>query len=360
MAVKNEETQAAATQIEELVKTDPQLQQLREQGNALHPSVGQGKGDTGWQHARQQINLQIADRLEQLGVPLPKDYKLNLQSGDVDFQNWWERNWDKVVATALVGVATAGIASAATAGGAGLAGGAGGGAGAGIGETGAITGLAGSGLEAGATAGGAAAAGGGAASSAALEGSAVQGITPELAGSLGADSAAGTGIAGAGSAGSILGRAAPYINKAAPILGGMAKAGADANAARDRILPSMESAQIARDKFALDAPTTRLTQSVRSSAIKNAAPVAVNWAGPGSGLKGQVPNFSGGYQNALANLDPETKQLAEATLHKDLQDQLAGKDDQSRWLDQFGKTSVQDKIVGGAATAAQLYAGVKK
>jgi hypothetical protein len=176
---------------------------------------------------------------------------------------------------------------------------------------------------------------------------------------IGADVASTASAAsGAETAGSILSQAAPYIKKAAPILGGMAKAGAEANANRDRILPSMEGAQLSRDKFALEAPTTRMDQSMRASAIKNAAPVAVNWGGPGSGLRGQVPSFTGGYQGALANLDPQTRQLAETILQKDLQDQLAGTDDDTKWLDQFGKTSTKDKIVGGLATGANIYSGI--
>lgn len=211
---------------------------------------------------------------------------------------------------------------------------------------------------------GAGAGGGGAASgleaAQALEAGATEGITPALAGSLGADSMAGTGIGASSILGKVGGIASQMTGKVAPILGNMAKSGADANARRDQILPQMESAQLARDKFALDAPGTRLKQSVQGSILKSASPTKVNWGGPGSGLRGEVPTFTGGFSGALANIDPQTRALAEQVMHQDLQDQLAGKDDQTKYLDQFGHTSPMDKIVGGASTVASLYSAYKR
>lgn len=188
---------------------------------------------------------------------------------------------------------------------------------------------------------------------------AVAGITPQLAGTLGEGAVVGSGIEGAdgilGGIKGIAGKVSPYLDKLGPVLGNMAKAGAEANANRDRILPSMEAAQLARDKYALEAPSTRMSQSVKASILKNAQPSNVNWAGPGSGARGQVPTFTGGFTGALANLDPETRQLADTVLHKDLQDQLAGKDDSTRWLDQFGHESAMDKIIGGASTGVNIW-----
>lgn len=222
--------------------------------------------------------------------------------------------------------------------------------------------------------GGSAAAGGGAAAAGEagiLPSTATVGATGALApgatSAMAAGDAAGMFTAGgagtaAGAGGSILGgikgiagKVSPYLDKLGPVLGNMAKAGAEANANRDRILPSMEAAQLARDKFALDAPGTRMSQSLEASILKNAQPSNVNWAGPGSGARGQVPTFTGGFTGALANLDPETRQLADTVLHKDLQDQLAGGDDATKWLDQFGHESAMDKIIGGASTGVNIW-----
>lgn len=215
--------------------------------------------------------------------------------------------------------------------------------------------------------GGGAAAGGAVEAGAVLPSTATVGATgalaPGLTGSMAAGDAAGMfgGAAGAAGAGSsILGTVDKYAGKVAPILGNMAKAGAEANANRDRILPSMESAQLARDKFALEAPGTRMGQSLKASILKNVQPSHVDWGGPGSGLRGQVPTFTGGFTGALANLDPETRQLADTVLHKDLQDQLAGGDDSTRWLDQFGKESLKDKIIGGASTGASIWDAIRR
>jgi hypothetical protein len=172
--------------------------------------------------------------------------------------------------------------------------------------------------------------------------------------------AGGTGLGtGLATGGSILDKVKASAGKLSPILGNMAKAGADANAQRDRLLPSMESAKLARDKFALDAPGTRLSQSVKSSILKSASPTQINWAGPGSGLKGQIPSFTGGFSGALSNMDPQAKALADEILHKNLTDQLAGKDSQTTFLDQFGHESPMDKIIGGASTASSVWDAVK-
>lgn len=183
----------------------------------------------------------------------------------------------------------------------------------------------------------------------------------ESGGYIGAD-VAGTAAAAEGGS-SILGTAGSLLSKAnkiAPILGGMATSGSKANQLRDSLAPGQEGAKLARDKYALEAPSTRLSQSVRSGILNTVQPTSVKWNGPGSGLRGEVPTFEGGYSGALQNIDPQTKALAQEVMRKTLQDQLAGKDDETPFLDQVGKTSTLDKVVGGASTAANLYAGYKK
>ncbi len=203
-------------------------------------------------------------------------------------------------------------------------------------------------------AGGAAATG--AEAAAGVEAGAVAGITPELAGGLGTGAVAGPGIAGVeGLGGGILPQVADAAKKVQPILGGMAKAGADANANRDRIMPSAESVKLARDKYALEAPSTRMTQSSKASILKGLQPAKTTWAGPGSGARGEMPTFSGGIPNAVSGMDPRAKELADGILTKNLQDQLAGKDAETPYLDKIGTTSATDKAVGAGAIGASIF-----
>ena len=307
--------------VSQFIDTSPEAQALLEQYGNDPAIVGIKNGARPNPLALRKMG-EFKQRMDQLlqskGMEMPHDFYYNLQNGGVEKQGFLSRNANWLMYIPLA-VAGGGVAAGVAAGGAAGAAGASS-AGGGIGETAAVT-----------------------------------GVTPAIGGSLGTGATAGTGIGT-----SILSKAGPYAEKLAPILGGMAKSGAEANQNRDRILPSMEHAQLARDKYALDAPSTRMSQSVRASAIKNAAPVKVNWGGPGSGLRGEVPNFTGGYTGAVQNLDPQSRQLADTVLAKTLQDQLAGRDDESEWLDKFGSTSVQDKIVGGAATAANIYAGIRR
>ena len=159
--------------------------------------------------------------------------------------------------------------------------------------------------------------------------------------------------------GSILDKVKSASDKLGPILSNMSANGQKANQTRDQLMPSAENAKLARDKFALDAPTTRMNQSVRASILNTMTPTQVQWGGPGSGLKGQIPTFTGSFTGAIQNMDPRTKQLADTVMTKDLQDQLAGKDDETKFLDQIGKESALDKVVGGASAGANIFNALK-
>jgi hypothetical protein len=309
--------------VEQQMSADPSIQQ----GFQAYQKWAQGKGRMAYIMKGPPTPQQI---LAQHGIDFPdiSDYQiLTDPQGQVRLkrENWFQRNADWIVPVATF--ATAGLGATATTAPA---------VEAGIADA-AVPGLATTAIPGG------------------VDAATMAGVGSSLP-------AGGVGL-GAGAASavpSILDKAKGIAGKVAPILGNMADAGAKANAQRDAILPSMENSQLARDKYALDAPGTRLSQSVRASGIKNASPTQVNWGGPGSGLRGQVPTFTGGFSGELANMDPQTKALAEETMRKDLQDQLAGKDDQTRWLDKFGSTSPLDKAVGIGSTAASIFGALRK
>lgn len=116
-----------------------------------------------------------------------------------------------------------------------------------------------------------------------------------------------------------------------------------------------------RDKFGVSAPGSRLASSTKASILSNFTPRHTTWAGPGSGLKGQVPTITGGIDQSLANLDPSTKALAQLVM----KDQLAGQQvggitggKQDYKLPAIGQTSGADKALGAGATAASALAGL--
>lgn len=160
--------------------------------------------------------------------------------------------------------------------------------------------------------------------------------------------------------GNILGKAGRYVDAVEPILGNMSKAAQDANRNRDNNAANNENASVARDKFALSAPGTRMSQSVRASLINNASPSRANWGGPGSGLRGQTVNFSGGATQGLESLDPRARNLADDVMTRNLQAQLAGGDDDTPFLDQIGHESTSDRIIGGLSTGASILQGIRK
>lgn len=246
-----------------------------------------------------------------------------------------------------------------------------------------LAGALGGGAAAGATgAGGEAAAGGGAAAGAGTLASST--IAP-LAGATPAGIASGTGMAagGAGGAsmagGSILGKltSPDALSSYADILGGMAKSGADQNNREANLKALMEQVRLNRDKFATDAPGTRLNTGIRASLMSNFKPTSVDWGEggfhPGMGAEGKMPKFSGGMAGGLANLQPDAKQLSEQVMHDSLVSQMrggasagggAGKEDgygtDNQMPDDITGTSGLDKALGGAATGTSILAALRK
>lgn len=78
-------------------------------------------------------------------------------------------------------------------------------------------------------------------------------------------------------------------------------------------------------KFATTAPAARLATGQRAALANAASPAEVHWGGPGSGLRGEVPTYTGGIKSIYkANQDPEMRQLSQQTLHDSLVAQMKG------------------------------------
>ena len=168
-------------------------------------------------------------------------------------------------------------------------------------------------------------------------------------------------LAGGGSAAGLAGTAGTILKGAQalqPVLGGMADAGAKANQLRDSQIPAMSNAALARDKFNLEQPSTLMSQSVKASLLKNAAPVSAQWAGPGSGLRGQTVNFTGGVSDALKALPGDTSGMAQTILDRN-KTAAAAPPTADPYLSQYGKESAKDKIVGGVSLGSSILSGLK-
>lgn len=178
----------------------------------------------------------------------------------------------------------------------------------------------------------------------------------------------GLGIAAPFTGGASL-AAIPAIDGLSSVLGGASKSGAAQNASNDQLRLSAENSKLARDKFAAAAPATRMNTSIRAALGKNIAPSTVNWGGPGSGLKGEVPQFSGGVNGALQGV--QGNQNTQDLLSQILQDELSqqktggatgGNQDATMSFDpkNIGKTSLLDKILGGGALGTSILGAVMK
>lgn len=142
--------------------------------------------------------------------------------------------------------------------------------------------------------------------------------------------------------GSILGSLAGFIPGVGPVLsgvlkgaggladvfGGASKSGLDQQNKDNSLKLLLEQAKLNRDKFATDAPGQRLNTSTRASVLSNYKPAQVDWGAggfqPGMGARGVIPKITGGVGGSLANLNPETKSLADQVMHDMLVSQQRG------------------------------------
>lgn len=147
------------------------------------------------------------------------------------------------------------------------------------------------------------------------------------------------------------------IPAAASVLGGAAKGEQTQNNINDQAALQQGNLALNRDKFALEAPNTRLAGAIKASLASNFTPRHTEWAGPGSGLQGKVPTISGGLTGGLANLDPRVKDLANQVMIDELTSQKSGGSSgggQDRTVPPVGQSSTGDKILGGASLGTSL------
>lgn len=109
------------------------------------------------------------------------------------------------------------------------------------------------------------------------------------------------------------------------VLGGAAKSDTGQANESDKLKLALQQALLNSKKFATSAPAERLATGERAALAKTATPASVQWGGPGSGLRGEVPTYSGGIKSIYAaNQDPTMKALSQRTLEDSLMAQLNG------------------------------------
>lgn len=284
-------------------------------------------------------------RLKQLFDAIPKGYRPNqaelglidqygykIENGQVKKKSWWEINKSAVLGAA--GVAGAGVLS-----GLGLFGG---------------------------TASGAAGASSGAASTAAgastllgeggiPAGLSTAGVTPGLIGEA-------VGGGGGGVTGFLKSLGGKAITGIADTLSGAADSAQQSNDRKAAIAASLENTRLGRDQFALNAPGERMNSSVRAALAKNYTPSVAHWGGPGSGLRGEVPTYSGSqsFHDAIHNAD--TQGLMDRVLKDETAQQqhggITGDNADAAIPTNIGQDSTGDKILGGTSLGSSLLAAI--
>lgn len=153
----------------------------------------------------------------------------------------------------------------------------------------------------------------------------------------------------------------------ADVLGGAAKGSQNQNNESDKIKLLLENAKLNRDKYALSAPGTRLSTGIKASIASNFKPSTLDW-GPGGFKPGGVahgaplPTRTGGFSGGMANLNPDTKALANQITHDELMSQMQGGSGggDKAMPTGLGESSTGDKILGGAAMGTSILSVVQR
>lgn len=276
-----------------------------------------------WQKARgtgtgdfndQQIQ-QLTQGLQARGITVPKDFHLD-EGGNFNQKSRTKRNL--LIAAAIGGGAlTAGLAS-------GVIGGAAGGASAVSGAAGAAAPLASTTIG--------------------------SGFIPAIAGGTGLAGATGAaaGTAAATTGGSVLSQVLGKTKALSSVLGGAAKdqAASKHSAAQD---------QLDWERLNLAAPGSKLSTMLAAALTKNFTPRTLNWSGPGSGLRGEAPSYSGGSNDAMR------RSLEDPMVQKLLEDVRAGKAGIPNPTAPGGPghEGLLDKILGGAALGTSVAGALR-
>lgn len=158
----------------------------------------------------------------------------------------------------------------------------------------------------------------------------------------------------------------------ADTLGGAAGSAQKQNNTSDTLKLALAQAGLNRDKFALEAPGARLStgsSAALKAALANAGPSKINWGGPGSGLRGEIPTTSGGFHDAIGNLknNPNYMSLLDLVGKDSLEAEKRGgasggnKDAaQPSILDGVGESSGFDKALGAGAFGSSILGALGK
>lgn len=156
------------------------------------------------------------------------------------------------------------------------------------------------------------------------------------------------------------------------VLGSAAGGALNQKTQSDLIKLALGNQGLSRQQFATAAPATRLStgsKAALAAALSKAGPVKVNWGGPGSGLRGQIPTYSGGFSDALASLknDPTYQSLLDLVGKDELKQQQSGgatggNQDAATpsFLNGVGDPSTTGNILGGAGLATGILGALGK
>lgn len=154
----------------------------------------------------------------------------------------------------------------------------------------------------------------------------------------------------------------PLLAAIPSIMGGLSSifGGASKGAREDRILQdqgNLQRDQLNQNRFRINEglPGDRLSTSVRASRVRNAEPVQFQWGGPGSGARGELPQFTGGHANPNA-IDPRTRTQADDVLNQMIQAQMGRTE--APQISQPGRDSRGGSILGGLALGSSILGGV--
>lgn len=154
------------------------------------------------------------------------------------------------------------------------------------------------------------------------------------------------------------GAAAPFTGGATlPIaLSGLGEVAGNAAGASEKSRQNDNATALQYAKFNLDAPRSRARTALDAALAQNYTPRSVKWNGPGSGLRGEMPTYSGGFSDALmkAKQDPMMAAL--------LGDVVAGRSGQGTTVPRIDpkKSSKLDKILGAVGLGASIGGAIYK
>lgn len=152
------------------------------------------------------------------------------------------------------------------------------------------------------------------------------------------------------------------------VLTGAAKGALTSRQGDDYLKLALADRKLNQAKFAESAPGTRLSTALRSSIAGGGfKPTSVSWGGPGSGLRGELPTYSGGIRDALntASANPQVKELGNTITADELARQKTGgatggnQDMSVGTAANVGQSSILEKVLGAGGLGSSLASALK-